>query len=88
MMPEKPKFPKCAGYKLKVLQMVPKGACYCVNDAIKIEKALSKAEQTGAKAERERILEAIRIVCGEFDDEEAYAIEERLKAESEVNPDD
>ena len=86
MMPEKPqklKFPKCEGYGVETLDYGNVSGTHYISFSDQVEKALSKAEQEGAKAERERILEAIRIVCGEFDDEEAYAIEERLKAELE-----
>ena len=74
-MPEKPKIPLAVKYKIKKVyggNMWLLDGYYFDNEQIEvIESNLSKAERTGAKAERERILDYLGgkldgMTSGEF----------------------
>jgi len=84
-MSEKPKFPLIEKYNLFLETGKYRGKKFDVVEAKDVEKILSKAEQEGAKAERERILKIIEYVFAE--EKEVYFMGkvawEKLKAELE-----
>ena len=53
--PQKLKFPKCEGYGVETLDYGNVSGTHYISFSDQVEKALSKAERAGAKAERERI---------------------------------